>query len=62
MSLVIIATFRDPMEAQFAQMRLEGSGIPCFLSRYGLLLQVSEKDVGRAQEILDDPGTDPDEE
>lgn len=61
MSLVTIATFRDPLEAQLAQMRLEGSGIPCFLSRYGLLLQVSEKDIERAREILEDPGSETEE-
>lgn len=62
MGLVTIATFRDPVEAQLAQMRLEGSGVPCFLSRYGLLLQVSERDVERCREILDDPGLETDSE
>jgi hypothetical protein len=68
--LVTIEQYRDALEAEMAQTRLDSAGITSFLvgentailygtGLGGLQLQVSPKDEVDARSILNDPGSDP---
>ncbi|MDB4993811.1 MAG: phosphatidylinositol-4-phosphate 5-kinase [Myxococcaceae bacterium] len=65
-TLVTVATFTTPVEAEMARVRLERLGIPAFLGNAiavgvmpylgndlgGISLQVLEKDAEQARELL----------
>jgi hypothetical protein len=65
-TLVTVATFSTPVEAEMARVRLERLGIPAFLGNAiavgvmpylgndlgGISLQVLEKDAEQARELL----------
>lgn len=65
-SVVTIANFTEPLEAEMAKLRLESAGIEVFLSGENarilepglgpLQLQVSSEDEADARAILADPG------
>ena len=70
MSLITVRTFTTPEEAHLLRMRLEAGGVPAVLQdEYmiqmdwgisnalgGVRLQIDERDIERAREILEDQG------
>ncbi|MBX6361490.1 DUF2007 domain-containing protein [Pseudacidobacterium ailaaui] len=65
-SIITVATFTEPLEAEMAKLRLESAGIETFLSGENarilepglgpLQLQVKSEDEADARAILADPG------
>jgi hypothetical protein len=70
-SMVTIASFTEPLEAEMARLRLQSAGIELFLSGENarimepglgpLQMQVSSEDEADARAILADPGALPEE-
>ena len=68
--MITVATFSKPEEAHMLRLRLEAGGVPAYIQDEnmvqtdwlysnaigGVRVQIDEKDVERAKEILQDPG------
>lgn len=73
--IVVLKNFADSIEANIAKTKLDAYGVPCFLTeenlanlypirnpRFSVRLHVFEKDKTRAQEVLNEIATLPDED